>query len=51
MAIVVAPHEARFVARHRALLARIGDRIRAVEAAYPVSPPPVRAPDPAVGDR
>jgi hypothetical protein len=51
MAVVVAPHEARFVAMHRALLARIGARIRAAEASYPVSPPPFRVPAPAVGGR
>jgi hypothetical protein len=51
MAVVVAAHEARFVATHRALLARIGARIRAAEAAYPINPPPMRAPAPAAGGR
>ncbi len=39
MAAVAAPYEARFVATYHALLERIGARIRAAEAAYPVSPP------------
>lgn len=51
MAVIAAPHEARFVAAHRALLTRIGARIRAAEAAYPVSPPSGRDPAPEAGGR
>jgi hypothetical protein len=51
MAVVAAPHEQRFVARYGSLLARIGARIRAAEATYPVSRPTLVARRPGAAAR